>query len=66
GWILFLFHYNPELPKQAMETIFGERLMISLLPAVCCVIAFIGMSFYPLNEKKVKEIATELQRRRIQ
>ncbi len=52
GWILFLFHYNPELPKQAMETIFGERLMISLLPAVCCVIAFIGMSFYPLNEKK--------------
>jgi GPH family glycoside/pentoside/hexuronide:cation symporter len=66
GWILFLFHYNPELPKQAMETIFGERLMISLLPAVCCVIAFIGMSFYPLNEKRVKEIATELQRRRIQ
>lgn len=66
GWVLFLFHYNPELPKQAVETIFGERIMISLFPAVCCIIAFIGMSFYPLNEKRVKEIANELQRRRIQ
>ena len=64
GWILFIFNYSPHLAQQSMETIFGERLMISLLPALCCVLAFIGMSFYPLNEKKVKEISAELNQRR--
>ena len=46
------------------ETIFGEKLMISILPAICCVIAFIGMMFYPLSDKKVKEISEELNSRR--
>ncbi|MFT3903449.1 MAG: MFS transporter [Niabella sp.] len=64
GWILFIFNYRPHLAQQSMETIFGERLMISLLPALCCVLAFIGMSFYPLNEKRVKEISGELDQRR--
>lgn len=64
GWILFLFNYNQDLAKQSMETIFGERFMISLLPAFCCVLAFIGMMFYPLNEKRVKEIGEELEKRR--
>ena len=64
GWILFAFNYNKDLAQQSMETIFGERLMISLLPAVCCLLALIGMSFYPLSEKKVKEISEELKLRR--
>jgi GPH family glycoside/pentoside/hexuronide:cation symporter len=64
GWILFLFKYNPDIATQSMETILGERLMISLFPAVCCLIALIGMFFYPLTEKKVKEIGAELDRRR--
>jgi len=64
GWILAWFNYNPELAKQSMETIFGERMMISLLPAVCCVIAFFGMMFYPLTDKRVKEIAEELEIKR--
>ncbi|TXH22478.1 MAG: MFS transporter [Chitinophagaceae bacterium] len=64
GWILFAFNYNKDLAQQSMETIFGERLMISLLPALCCIIALIGMSFYPLTEKKVKEISKELKLRR--
>jgi GPH family glycoside/pentoside/hexuronide:cation symporter len=38
--------------------------MISILPAICCVIAFIGMMFYPLSDKKVKEISEELNSRR--
>ncbi|KAA6300319.1 MAG: hypothetical protein EZS26_003532, partial [Candidatus Ordinivivax streblomastigis] len=42
--------------QQSAETLLGERLMISLLPAVCCIIAFIGMMFYPLSDKRVKEI----------
>lgn len=64
GWILFLFNYNPEIAKQSMETILGEKLMISIFPAVCCVLAIIGMTFYPLNEKRVKEITEELEARR--
>jgi GPH family glycoside/pentoside/hexuronide:cation symporter len=68
GWILAWFHYNPDLVKQgiqqSVDTIFGERMMISLLPAVCCVIAFFGMMFYPLSDKRVKEIAEELDQRR--
>lgn len=64
GWILFTFNYNKDLARQATETIFGEQLMISILPAICCLLAFIGMAFYPLNEKKVKEIGLELDRKR--
>jgi GPH family glycoside/pentoside/hexuronide:cation symporter len=64
GWILFLFRYNPNIAAQSTETIFGERMMISLIPAACCVLAFIGMVFYPLTEKKVKEVTAELERKR--
>lgn len=64
GWILFYFKYNPEVVQQNADTIFGERIMISLIPAVCCIIAFFGMMAYPLSEKKVKEVTEELERRR--
>ncbi|MDR3059879.1 MAG: MFS transporter [Prevotella sp.] len=65
GWILFLFKYNPDIAQQSMETIFGERLMISIIPAVCCIIAFFGMMAYPLSEKKVKEVTAELEAKRM-
>lgn len=64
GWILAWFNYAPDAMTQNPETIFGEKLMISILPAICCVIAFIGMMFYPLSDKKVKEISEELNSRR--
>lgn len=64
GWVLFWFKYNPGMAQQSAETLLGERLMISLLPAVCCIIAFIGMMFYPLSDKRVKEIAEELEKKR--
>lgn len=64
GWILALFHYNPELTQQLNETILGERLMLSIFPAICAILAVVGMLFYPLTEKKVKEIAEELDIRR--
>lgn len=66
GWILSIFKYNPHIAQQSMETIFGERLMISILPAICCIIAFLGMMAYPLSEKKVKEITAELDAKRAQ
>jgi len=64
GWILAIFNYNPHAAQQAAETIFGERLMISLFPALCSLLAFVGMLFYPLSDKKVKEITEQLDRKR--
>ncbi|WP_447641212.1 MULTISPECIES: MFS transporter [Chitinophagaceae] len=64
GWLLFIFKYNKELVHQNPETISGERLMIGLLPALCCLLALIGMYFYPLTEQKVKDIGLELKNRR--
>ncbi|MDR1883366.1 MAG: MFS transporter [Prevotella sp.] len=64
GWMLFLFGYDPDVARQSTQTVFGERLMISLIPAVCCVAAFFGMMAYPLTEKKVAEMAEELAEKR--
>jgi GPH family glycoside/pentoside/hexuronide:cation symporter len=64
GWILAIFHYNPGLAQQLSETILGERLMLSIFPAICALLAVVGMIFYPLTEKKVKEISEELEIRR--
>lgn len=64
GWILAWFNDIPDAVTQSADTIFGEKLMISLLPAACCVLAFLGMFFYPLSDKKVKEISEELNSRR--
>ena len=64
GWILALFKYAPDAVEQTQQTLRGEHIMISLIPAVCCLLAFIGMMFYPLSDKKVKEITEELNVKR--
>ncbi|HLR37789.1 MAG TPA: MFS transporter [Chitinophagaceae bacterium] len=64
GWVLFLFSYDHDLIQQSAKTILGERLMISILPAACCLLAFIGMLFYPLTEKRVDQIGEQLNRQR--
>ena len=64
GWILAIFKYVPDAVQQSAETIWGEHFMMSLLPAVCCLLAFIGMYFYPLTDKKVKENYEQLELRR--
>ena len=64
GWILAVFKYAPDAIQQSPETLFGEQIMISLMPAVCCVLAFVGMLFYPLSDKKVKEISEQLEVKR--
>jgi len=35
-----------------------------LFPALCSLLAFVGMLFYPLSDKKVKEITEQLDRKR--
>lgn len=64
GWLLAGFGYDQDAATQSEHAIYGVRLMISWLPAVSCVLAVIGMAFYPLSEKKVKEVTAELEARR--
>ncbi|MDL2322495.1 MFS transporter [Bacteroidales bacterium OttesenSCG-928-A17] len=64
GWLLAWFGYNQDAIVQNEQAIYGVRLMMSWLPAVSCVLAVIGMAFYPLSEKKVKEITAELDEKR--
>lgn len=64
GWILYAFNYDPEVVQQSAQTLTGEHMMISLMPAVCCFLAFAGMMFYPLSDKKVKEISEQLDQKR--
>ncbi len=65
AWILAVFKYAPELAVQSPQTIFGEHISVSLIPAVCCLLAFVGMYFYPLSDKKVKENTEQLNQKRI-
>ena len=64
GWILFWFGYDKDLAEQAVNTIFGERLMLSILPAISCIVAVVGMFFYPLSDRIVKEISIQLDKKR--
>lgn len=64
GWILAVFNYSPDAVRQSAETLFGQHIMISLIPAACCFLAFVGMMFYPLSDKKVKAITEELNIKR--
>lgn len=64
GWILAMFKYIPDSTVQSSQTIMGEQLMLTIIPAVCCLLAFIGMFFYPISDKKVKENAILLEEKR--
>ena len=64
GWVLAIFKYSPDLAEQSAQTLMGEHLMISLIPAVCCLLAFMGMLFYPLSYKKVNENTELLNQKR--
>jgi GPH family glycoside/pentoside/hexuronide:cation symporter len=64
GWLLAWFGYDQMAAVQPDSAILGVRLMLSWLPAISCVLAVLGMMCYPLSEKRVKEIADELETRR--
>ena len=64
GWILALYKYVPDAVEQSAQTLFGEHIMITLMPAACCILAFVGMLFYPLSDKMVKENTVLLDQKR--
>lgn len=59
GWIMAMYHYIPNV-EQAVSTQNGFRMMLSLFPAMGALLAALFMFIYPLTEKKMKEIATDL------
>jgi GPH family glycoside/pentoside/hexuronide:cation symporter len=65
GWLLAAFGYNQHVAVQPESAITGVRLMMSWLPAASCVLAVIAVSFYPLSEKRAKEISEELRKCRL-
>jgi len=69
-WVLAAFKYvtppeGVDFVTQPDTAILGMKLLISLLPAIACALAVIGMMFYPLSDKRVKEVAEELETKRI-
>jgi GPH family glycoside/pentoside/hexuronide:cation symporter len=62
GWLLgyFGFHANV-VQSDATQT--GIRWMLSILPAAGAVLSVVFISGYPLSEKKLENIVSELNRR---
>jgi GPH family glycoside/pentoside/hexuronide:cation symporter len=68
-WVLAAFGYvtppvGVDIVSQPDSAVFGMRILISWLPSIACLLAVVGMIFYPLSDKKVKENAEELEQRR--
>jgi glycoside/pentoside/hexuronide:cation symporter, GPH family len=63
GVLLAAFGYEANA-KQTPETLDGLKLMMSWIPASCAALATIAMILYPLNEKKMKQIVSDLEARR--
>lgn len=63
GWLLAWFGFQAN-EVQSAETISGIKMFLSFLPAVGTVLSVIFISMYPLSEKKMKEITTELEAKR--
>ncbi len=63
GWMLAAFGFVAN-GVQNPETINGIKMFLSLLPAIGTVLSFIFIAFYPLSEKRMKEITKELEEKR--
>ena len=63
GWLLGYFGFQANM-TQTEEVQHGIRLMLSILPAIGCVISLAFISFYSLTEKNLKEISKELELKR--
>lgn len=57
--------YAPNV-EQTAESASGLLLLFSLIPAAIGVLSMVLLMFYPLNEKKVETIETELEARRVE
>lgn len=63
GWLLAFFGFQANA-VQSEEAISGIKMFLSFLPAVGTILSVAFISFYPLTEKKMKNITSELEARR--
>ncbi len=63
GWVLSAYGFvaNQDQSTEALE---GIQLLVSIIPAVFGILAFIVIIFYPLTNEKMKEIEADLIARR--
>lgn len=63
GWLLGFFGFQANA-VQSEEAISGIKMFLSFLPAVVTILSVGFISMYPLTEKKMKDITTELECKR--
>lgn len=65
GFVLGAFAYDGQNATSIEGAIPGIKMLMSWIPAVITVVAAIFMFIYPLNQKKIDEVTTELNNRRL-
>ena len=63
GLAIGLFWVSSQV-VQSEETIHGIKMFLSFLPAIGTILSVLFISMYPLSEKKMKVITTELEKKR--
>ena len=64
GWLLAYYGFQAN-QVQSAETLNGIKMFMSILPAVGTVLSVIFISMYPLSEKKMEKIVSQLEARRV-
>lgn len=59
GWLLAAFGFQANM-EQSESAQTGIRLMLSWLPAIGSILSFVFILFYPLSEKEMERVGTEL------
>ncbi|MDP6727224.1 MAG: glycoside-pentoside-hexuronide (GPH):cation symporter, partial [Candidatus Marinimicrobia bacterium] len=62
GYLLAAFNFEPNV-TQSPETITGIKLMMSYIPAIATIIATVAAIFYPLDDKTMENIESDLKTR---
>ncbi|GHE44743.1 MFS transporter [Sphingobacterium griseoflavum] len=63
GWLLGYFGFQAN-QQQTVETLNGIRMFLSFFPAIGTVLSVIFIFFYPLDEKRMETVTSELARKR--
>ena len=63
GWLLAYYGFQAN-QVQSAETLNGIKMFMSILPAIGAVLSVIFISMYPLSEKKMEKIVSQLEARR--
>ncbi|MDD2551596.1 MAG: MFS transporter [Dysgonamonadaceae bacterium] len=63
GWLLAYYGFQAN-QAQSLETLNGIKMFMSILPAVGTALSVIFISMYPLSEKKMEAIVSQLEVRR--